>query len=59
MEQEAAWTMVGSRPNKWPSDGSISFKKYETCYRPGLDLVLKGITCTIKPAEKVDTLIII
>ena len=31
----------------------MEFKDYSTRYRPGLDLVLKGITCTIDPGEKV------
>ena len=37
----------------WPSKGSIEFRHYQTRYREGLDLVLKGIDLTIEPQEKV------
>lgn len=37
----------------WPDSGQIEFKNYSTRYRPGLDLVLKDISCTIRPNEKV------
>ncbi|XP_069938780.1 multidrug resistance-associated protein 1-like isoform X3 [Cherax quadricarinatus] len=37
----------------WPEKGSIVFVNYEARYRPQLDLVLRGITCTFKPAEKI------
>lgn len=39
-------------PN-WPSDGAIEFSNYSTRYRPGLDLVLKNISLSIKPHEKI------
>jgi len=31
----------------------IEFKNYSTRYREGLDLILKGIQCTILPMEKI------
>ncbi|CAH1795308.1 unnamed protein product [Owenia fusiformis] len=37
----------------WPNAGAVRFKDYETRYRPGLDLVLKGVNFEIKPGEKV------
>ena len=37
----------------WPSNGSIQMDDYATRYRPGLDLVLKGINLQIKPGEKI------
>ena len=37
----------------WPSRGEVSFNNYSTRYRPGLDLVLTGITCHINAGEKV------
>ncbi|KAF9894054.1 hypothetical protein FE257_009027 [Aspergillus nanangensis] len=37
----------------WPAQGAVSFKKYSTRYRPGLDLVLKDIDLDIKPHEKI------
>ena len=46
-------------PRDWPSDGIIEFKEYSTRYRPGLDLVLKNITCTIHSGEKVTTFLIL
>uniref|UniRef100_V5I844 ABC-type glutathione-S-conjugate transporter n=1 Tax=Anoplophora glabripennis TaxID=217634 RepID=V5I844_ANOGL len=52
--QEAPWEL----PNKnvsavWPEQGSIEFKKYAVRYRPGLELVLKGVDFHIKGGEKV------
>ena len=40
-------------PPEWPEGGSIEFKNYATRYRPGMPLVLKGISCNIGPGEKV------
>ncbi|XP_037804336.1 multidrug resistance-associated protein 1-like [Penaeus monodon] len=51
-EREAAWTAPDT-PASWPDEGRVSFRNYQTRYRPGLDLVLKGITCSFRPAEKV------
>lgn len=55
VEQEADFeTRNGPKVNsKWPEDGEIQFKKYETRYRPGLELVLKDISCLIQPREKI------
>ena len=33
--------------------GTIEFRDYRTRYREGLDLVLKGVTFSIGPGEKV------
>lgn len=42
------------RPSKeWPERGHIQFNGYQTRYRPGLGLVLKGITCDIAEGERV------
>ncbi|XP_047482074.1 ATP-binding cassette sub-family C member 3-like [Penaeus chinensis] len=51
-DREADWT-VADTPASWPDEGCVSFRNYQTRYRPGLDLVLKGITCSFKPGEKV------
>lgn len=37
----------------WPKKGEIKFDNYSTRYRPGLDLVLKNISISIKPGEKI------
>jgi len=40
-------------PEVWPSIGEVEFRGYSTRYRPELDLVLKNISMTIKPQEKI------
>ena len=40
----------------WPQKGQISIHSYGTRYRPGLDLVLKDLSCDIGPGEKVPKL---
>lgn len=53
---EAEWESTDSNlkpPTSWPSEGQIQLKDFKVRYRPGLDLVLKGISCTINPCEKV------
>nr|XP_045598586.1 ATP-binding cassette sub-family C member 3-like isoform X1 [Procambarus clarkii] len=53
-EHEAPWNIeVSTPPKSWPEWGCLTFTNYQTRYRPGLDLVLKDITCTINPGEKV------
>ena len=52
--KEADWTIEGKKPNpQWPDEGKVVLKDYATRYRPGLDLVIKGISCDIKGGEKV------
>ncbi|CAL8146547.1 unnamed protein product [Orchesella dallaii] len=54
--QEATWETKDPFlvPEKsWPQQGKIVFDSYQTRYRPGLDLVLKNLTCTINCGEKV------
>ncbi|KAI8775250.1 multidrug resistance protein 1 [Biomphalaria glabrata] len=51
---EADWIIPHRRPVPgWPLDGKVKFSNYQTRYREGLDLVLKGITCEFKPGEKI------
>ncbi|KAG0259962.1 hypothetical protein BG011_002238 [Mortierella polycephala] len=40
-------------PMDWPAQGSLDFVDYETRYRPGLELILKGVNCSIRPHEKI------
>lgn len=52
--QEAAWEIPGRKPvAAWPQAGEIAFNGYKSRYRPGLDLVLRNVTCKINPGEKV------
>lgn len=54
-EQEAAWQIPQTdlQKSSWPEKGNIQFQSYQTKYRPGLDLVLKGITMDIHGQEKI------
>lgn len=53
-EREAEWEIEHNRPTSyWPTSGEVTFDRYSTRYRPGLDLVLKNICCQIKSGEKV------
>lgn len=40
-------------PPDWPREGAITMSHLKLRYRPGLDLVLRGIDCEIKPREKI------
>lgn len=52
--QEAEWDIPERKPDpKWPQQGLITFDRYQTRYREGLDLVLRDVTCKIDPGEKV------
>ncbi|XP_074531508.1 ATP-binding cassette sub-family C member 2 [Halichoeres trimaculatus] len=53
IENEAAWVNYTRPPEKWPKDGRVRFEDFKVRYRPGLDLVLHGITCDIKSTEKI------
>ena len=50
-EQEAPWEDTKKLEN-WPNKGNIQFLNYQTKYREGLDLVLKGIDLEIESEEK-------
>jgi ABC-type multidrug transport system fused ATPase/permease subunit len=52
--QEAPFDVPENDPSaSWPEHGMIDFENYETRFRPGLDLVLKGISCRILSGEKI------
>ncbi|XP_054167707.1 ATP-binding cassette sub-family C member 2-like [Oppia nitens] len=54
LESEADWHSTAIElPANWPSNGSVRFDGYGARYRPGLDLVLRGIDVCIKPREKI------
>ena len=51
-DQEAAWQGQDLDPG-WPEKGIIEFENYQTQYRKGLDLVLKGINLAFESKEKI------
>ena len=53
--QEAEWKLETESDShaQWPKQGKIELINYQTRYRPGLDLVLKGISMTIGAQMKV------
>lgn len=54
VEQEAKAILPDSRPDgNWPSQGNIEFVNYSTRYRADLQPVLKGITFSVRAAERV------
>ena len=54
LEQEAPYEIPEQDPPpQWPEEGAVSFSDYETRYRPGLDPVLKDISCDIAAGEKI------
>lgn len=54
LEQEAAPIVENNRPAaNWPSQGAIEIKDLVVSYRPELPPVLKGITVTVKPGERI------
>lgn len=40
-------------PQSWPQQGLVVFKNYSTRYRTGLDLVLKDVTFSVEPGQKI------
>lgn len=50
---KAKWVTDTRPPEDWPTKGKLRFENYKVRYRPGLDLVLHGITCDIGSTEKV------
>ncbi|KAF9438519.1 hypothetical protein BGZ76_007193 [Entomortierella beljakovae] len=40
-------------PENWPGEGRVEFRNYSTRYREGLDMVLRNISVTVQPGEKV------
>lgn len=54
LPMEAEWNIESTKPpSGWPTKGFVDFENYATRYRPGLDLVLKGITVSIEQGEKI------
>ena len=53
LEQEAPYEIPDQDPKDWPPFGEVKFDNYKTRYRPGLELVLKGVNADIKRGEKI------
>ncbi|XP_078036751.1 multidrug-Resistance like Protein 1 isoform X5 [Augochlora pura] len=52
--QEAPWKNPNHElSNDWPVKGRVDFKDYKVRYRQGLDLVLRGLSFSVKGGEKV------
>ncbi|OAX78566.1 hypothetical protein ACJ72_07125 [Emergomyces africanus] len=54
VEQEAEAVILDRRPpTNWPTHGALQFDNYSTRYRPDLDPVLKNVTFSVQPGERV------
>ena len=54
VEQEAKPIIDEARPaGNWPCQGAIQFMNYTTRYRPDLEPVLKDLTFSVQPGERV------
>ena len=54
VEQEAKAVVEETRPTgNWPTQGAIHFKGYTTRYRSDLEPVLKDLTFSVKPGDRV------
>ncbi|KAJ2808048.1 hypothetical protein H4R21_000229, partial [Coemansia helicoidea] len=54
LPQEAPDVIDDRRPDdQWPAQGALEFKDYSMRYREGLDLVLKGLSFSVQPGQKV------
>ncbi|PGH16784.1 hypothetical protein AJ80_05099 [Polytolypa hystricis UAMH7299] len=54
VEQEARAIVPEKRPpSKWPTQGELKFIDYTTRYRPDLDPVLRNVSFTVQPGERV------
>jgi len=54
-EKEVTREPMKDLPASWPSKGEISFRDVDLVYRDGLPLVLKDVSFSVNPGEKVDT----
>eukprot|EP00058_Branchiostoma_floridae_P018052 XP_002603541.1 hypothetical protein BRAFLDRAFT_280495 [Branchiostoma floridae] len=54
LKPEAPLTIKKTAPaQSWPSEGRVRFQKYNMRYREGLPLVLKDVSFSTRPSEKV------
>ncbi|KAJ2891828.1 hypothetical protein IWW38_003459 [Coemansia aciculifera] len=53
-DAEAPDVIEDHRPTEsWPEQGMVEFKNYSTRYREGLEFVLKDVSFSVKPREKI------
>ncbi|GMH44568.1 hypothetical protein BSKO_12520 [Bryopsis sp. KO-2023] len=52
-EEEAEFNMPDSVPPEWPATRGVLIQKVEMRYRPGLLLVLKGMSAVLNGGEKI------
>jgi len=54
IEQEAPHNLSEKKPpTSWPAEGQLELKNVVLSYRPELPPVLKGISMSVKPGEKI------
>ena len=53
LPQEAPYERPGAVPSDWPHAGTITFRDAKLRYRPELDLVMRGISCSVASGEKI------
>lgn len=53
LPSEGESTTPNDPPESWPEKGQVEFKEVELAYREGLPLVLKGVSFTVNPGEKI------
>ncbi|KAF7731738.1 hypothetical protein EC973_008252 [Apophysomyces ossiformis] len=53
IEQEATAISEVRPPPEWPTEGSITVQNLEISYAPNLPAVLRGLSFSIKPREKI------
>ncbi|KAK7690819.1 hypothetical protein QCA50_005920 [Cerrena zonata] len=54
LEQEMPHELPDAKPSApWPSEGKVEIKDVELKYRPELPSVLRGLTMTVNPSEKI------
>lgn len=53
LPSEGDLVQANDPPPTWPEKGQVNFKEVKLVYREGLPPVLKGVTFTVNPGEKV------
>lgn len=53
LKSEAPWSSQQEPPPDWPHKGQVTFSQVNLSYSPGGPLVLKNISFSFQPGEKV------